>query len=186
MLDLVFMTDWSSSLNHWGNKNSEKIMNVLELVMSAFTRIHSRTAVVLYAGKSKLQVAFNATEMQRRHIRSNVSYPSGERMTGKALNFTREKLFTDRRINAHGVLVVISTGTSNDAVSVASKQLRDMNVTILVVVLGDWYDKKQVYAIASSPHSRTILRTTFSELQRFSWRVHEMICEGTSSSYLFY
>lgn len=87
-------------------------------------------------------------------------------------------MFVGSRSNVHRVAVVFTDGTSNDAVSVASHLLRDMNVTIIVIALGDWYDIRQVQRMASDPHAESTFLTTFDELENFGWKIHEMICRG--------
>ena len=61
-----------------------------------------------------------------------------------------------------------------------------MNVTIIVVALGDWYDIGQIESAASYPHSNTILLTTSVQVVQISWKVHEMICEGKKAFLVVY
>lgn len=173
------MIEGSSSLNQWGESNFEKIINAVQNVAKYFNDSQSDIAIVLYATEAELKGNFSFTPAQTDDVLENLIYPSGWTRIGKGLNFTREELFVNSRATAHRVLVVITDGTSIDDVLVPSDLLREMNVTILAVALGDWYDINQVYEIASDPDSKTSLVSTHDELGSLTWRLHEMICEGT-------
>ena len=178
MIDLVFMIEGSSSLNQWGENNFGKITNATKMAVNYFNASESRIGVVLYATDAELKVNFSFTLNQRLEALDSLSFPSGWTLIGRGLNYTREQLFSVSRENAHRVLVVYTDGTSNDAVSVAAELLRDMNVTILMVALEDWYDEGQVNTIATDPDLKTVLKVEFSDLEELSQRVQEIICEG--------
>ena len=173
------MIEGSSSLNQWGESNFEKIVNAVQNVAKYFSDSQSDLAIVLYATEAELKGNFSFTQGQTDDVLENLIYPSGWTRIGKGLNFTREELFVNSRATAHRVLVVITDGTSIEDVLVPSDLLREMNVTILAVALGDWYDINQVHEIASDPDSKTSLLSTYDELGHLTWRLHEMICEGT-------
>ena len=177
-VDIVIMIDGSSSINFWGENNFALIVNATGEVMNKFTSPRSRIGLVLFTSEAELKINLNSTHVQRYEAINRLSPLPGARMMGKALNFTRELLFEDSRINALRVLVVLAHGTSNDDVLVPAKLLHGMNVTVLVVALGDWFDIKQVEEIASDPESKFLLKAKVSELESFIWRVEEMICEG--------
>ena len=178
MIDVVFMIEGSSSLNQWGENNFGKITNATKMAVNYFNASESRIGVVLYATDAELKVNFSFTLNQRLEALDSLSYPSGWTLIGRGLNYTREQLFAVTRQNAHRVLVVYTDGTSNDAVTVAAELLHKINVTILVVALGDWYDEGQVNTIASDPDSKTALKVEVSDLEELSQRVQEFICEG--------
>lgn len=172
MIDLVFMVDGSSL------HQIQKIINVVKFILNYLPDLNTKIGVVLYTSEAMTMGYFNFTRNQTLEALHNVSaLPTGT-LIGKSLNYTRQHLFTDGRPDVHRILVIFTDSTSNDAVAVASRLLHDMNVTILVVALGDWYDMGQVQSAASSPHSNTILLTTYVQLVNVSWMVHEMICEG--------
>lgn len=172
-IDLVFMID-GSSIPH----QIAKIINVVKFILNYLPDTNTRVGVVLYTSEATTMSNFNFTRSQTLQALHNISSPPAGTLIGKSLNYTRQHFFTDSRPNVHRVLVVFTGSTSNDAVSVASTLLHDMNVTILVVALGDWYDIGQVESAASYPHSNTVLVTTYVQLVSISWMVHEMICEG--------
>ena len=177
-IDLAIMVEGSSSLNQWGQNNFEKIVNATKQIINYFTDPMSKVGIVLYATKAEVKANFSFTQNQANAVLSNLSYPSGWTRIGRGLNVTREQLFVGSRTNVHRVLVVFAEGTSNDAVSVASRLLRGMNVTIIVIALGDWYDVKQVQRMASDPHAETTFLTKFDELDSVGWKIQEMICRG--------
>ena len=173
------MIEGSASLNQWGENNFHKIVNIVQDVAKYFNESDSNIGIVLYATEADLKANFSFSPVQINDVLGNLVYPSGWTRIGQGLNFTREELFVDSRANAHRVLVVFMDGTSIDYVVTASKLLRDMNVTIIAVTLGDWYDVKQVGYIASDPDSQTTLLAKYDELKSLDWRLRDMICEGS-------
>ena len=176
------MIEGSSSLNQRGDNNFEKIINATKKIVNFFSDAQSKIGIVIYATVAEVKANFSLTRDQANDVLSNVSYPSGWTRIGTGLNVTREKLFTGSRPNAHRALVVFTDGTSINAVSVASELLHDMNVTVIVIGLGEWYDINQVQRMASNPHAETTLLTRYDELE--SWRIHEMICRGNEALYI--
>ena len=174
------MIEGSSSLNQWGENNFQKIVNAVKNLTTYFNDSQSSIGIVLYATDAELKANFSFSSSQTDDVLENLIYPSGWTRIGKGLNFTRKGLFNNSRATAHRVLVAITDGTSIESVLVPSNLLREMNVTIIAVALGDWYDIKQINDIASDPDSETTLLTTFDELGGLTWRLHEMVCEGNS------
>lgn len=173
------MIEGSSSLNQWGENNFQKVVNTTRQVVSYFTDPQTKLGFVLYA--TTAEVKANLSRLSRDEtngILSNLSYPAGWTRIGTALNVTREQLFVNSRSNVHRVLVVITDGTSNNAVSVASDLLHDINITIIVVAFGDWYDSRQVQRMASDPDAETTLIARFDDFENVGRKMHEMICRG--------
>lgn len=179
MIDLVFMIDGSSSFHQ-----VEKIVNVVEIILSYLPDVNTSIGVVLYTSEATTLSYFNYTRNQTLDALHNFTSFMVGNLIGNSLNYTRQHLFKNSRPNVHRVLVLFTQSTSNDAVSVASKLLHDMNVTIIVVALGDWYDIGQIESAASYPHSNTILLTTYVQVVQISWKVHEMICEGKKAFFV--
>lgn len=177
MTDMVFMIDGSSNHNT-GNRYFVYIINIIKFILGYLHDPNTRIGVVLYSSVMKTESYYNYTRNQTLQSLENLpTLPPGS-LIGKSLNYTRQEFFNNSRKNAHRVLVVFTAGTSNDGVAVASKLLHNMNVTILVVAMGDWYDIKQVEVVASQPHLNTIVFTSYYQLVHMSWKIHEMICEG--------
>ena len=180
------MIEGSSSLNQWGENNFQKIVNAVENLAEYFNHSQSNIGIVLYATEAELKANFSFSSSQTDDVLENLIYPSGWTRIGKGLNFTREELFNKSRATAHRVLVAITDGTSIESVLVPSNLLREMNITILAVALGDWYDEKQINDIASDPDSKTSLLTTYDELGDLTGRLHEMVCEGNSENFIVF
>ena len=180
------MIEGSSSLNQWGENNFQKIVNAVENLAEYFNHSQSNIGIVLYATEAELKANFSFSSSQTDDVLENLIYPSGWTRIGKGLNFTREELFNKSRATAHRVLVAITDGTSIESVLVPSNLLREMNITILAVALGDWYDVKQINDIASDPDSKTSLLTTYDELGDLTGRLHEMVCEGNSENFIVF
>lgn len=181
MIDLVFVIDGSASFHQ-----IEKVVNVVKFILSYLPDLNTNVGVVLYTSEATTLSYFNYTRNQTLDTLHNFISLTVGKLIGNSLNYTRQHFFKNSRPNVHRVLVLFTHSTSNDAVSVASKLLHDMNVTIIVVALGDWYDIGQIESAASYPHSNTILLTTYVQVVQISWKVHEMICEGKKAFLLVY
>ena len=180
------MIEGSSSLNQWGQNNFQKIVNAVENLTKYFNDSQSNIGIVLYSTEAELKANFSLSSSQTDDALQNLIYPSGWTRIGKGLNFTREELFNNSRATVHRVLMVITDGTSIESVSIPSDLLRETNVTVLAVALGDWYDVKQINDIASDPDSKTSLLTTYDDLDGLTWRLHEMVCEGNSDNFIIF
>lgn len=178
MIDLVYLIDGSLSHRQIGDDDTDQITKVINFTLDYLPNPNTRVGVVLYAASVMTASYFNFTRNLTHQALGSLQYLPPGLQLGKSLNYTGDVFFNSSRSNAHRILVVFTSGTSNDAVAVASNLLREMNVTIIVVALGGWYDVTQVNSIASHPHSSTTLLTTHVEIVRLRWRVHEMICEG--------
>ena len=181
MIDLVYLIDGSLSHHQIGDDYTGQIKKVINFTLDYLPNPNTRVGVVLYAASVTTASYFNFTRNQTHQALGSLQYLPPGLQLGQSLNYTGDAFFNSSRSNAHRILVVFTGGTSNDAVNVASNLLREMNVTIIVVALGGWYDVTQVNSIASYPHSSTTLLTTHVEIVRLRWRVHEMICEGESN-----
>ena len=181
MIDLVFMIDGSASFHQ-----SEKVVNVVKFILSYLPDLNTNVGVVFYTSEATTLSYFNYTRNQTLDALHNFISLTDGKLIGNSLNYTRQHFFKNSRPNVHRVLVLFTHSTSNDAVSVASKLLHNMNVTTIVVALGDWYDIGQIESAASYPHSNTILLTTYVQVVQISWKVHEMICEGKKAFLLVY
>ena len=181
MIDLVFVIDGSASFHQ-----IEKVVNVVKFILSYLPDLNTNVGVVLYTSEATTLSYFNYTRNQTLDTLHNFTSLTVGKLIGNSLNYTRQHFFKNSRPNVHRVLVLFTHSTSNDAVSVASKLLHNMNVTIIVVALGDWYDIGQIESAASYPHSNTILLTTYVQVVQISWKVHEMICEGKKAFLLVY
>ena len=181
MIDLVFLIDGSSIEPQTGSNISDQIVQVIKFTLSYLPSPNTRVGLVLYAADARAEGYFNYTRNQTSQALDVLPHLPQGTLIGKSLNYTRKHFFNNSRPNVHRVLVLFTDKTSNDVVSVASKLLRDMNVTLIVVALGDWFDVTQVHNIASNPHSATILLTTYVQIVKVRWRVPEMICEGKST-----
>lgn len=181
MIDLVFMIDGSASFHQ-----IEKVVNVVKFILSYLPDLNTNVGVVLYTSEATTLSYFNYTRNQTLDALHNFISLTDGKLIGNSLNYTRQHFFKNSRPNVHRVLVLFTHSTSNDAVSVASKLLHNMNVTTIVVALGDWYDIGQIESAASYPHSNTILLTTYVQVVQISWKVHEMICEGKKAFLLVY
>ena len=107
---------------------------------------------------------------------NNVSYPNHGRQTGKALNYVRHKLFSKStlRKDASNYLVLLTSGSSYDLIRTPAKELRDRNVSIFAIGLGDDYDKDELKEISGD--SDQVYGTSFDGLKELKKELKRQIC----------
>lgn len=78
-------------------------------------------------------------------------------LIGNLFNYISQYLFKNSCLNVYCVFVFFIYSMFNDVVLVVLKLLYDMNVIIIVVVLGDWYDIGQIESVVSYFYLNMIL-----------------------------
>ena len=108
---------------------------------------------------------------------NGVRYPNQGRHIGKALNYMRHKMFSEPKLrrDVSNYLVLITSGSSYDLIRTPAKELRDKNVTIFAVGVGDDYDEDELREI-SGDDGRLVYRTTFDGLENLKTELKRKIC----------
>ena len=181
-LNLGFLVDSSGSIEKSGKGNYQRILNFVKNLATRFPISKNLTNVgmAIFAEEPRLRFDFNKyndAEQASDAINSS-SYLGSGTLTGRALQFVRKNLFTGARQARANVLVVVTDGASQDYVSAPARQLRDMNVTIYVVAVGEDYDEKELQSIASGPNMTHILKVDFDKLEDLYTELRLKICQG--------
>lgn len=108
---------------------------------------------------------------------NNVSYPNKGRKTGKALNYVRHKMFSRSKLrkDVSNYLVFLTTGSSYDLIRTPAKDLRDRNVTIFAIGVGDDYDEDDLREITGD-NGDLVYGTTFDGLKQLKMELKRQIC----------
>ena len=108
---------------------------------------------------------------------NGVSFPNQGRHIGKALNYVRHKMFSNSKLrkDVSNYLVFVTAGSSYDLVRTPAKDLRDRNVTIFVVGVGDDYDEDELKEISGNDGSQ-VYGTSFDGLKDLRKELKKQIC----------
>lgn len=107
----------------------------------------------------------------------DVSFPNQGRHIGKALNYVRHKMFSGSKLrkDVSNYLVLVTTGSSYDLVRTPAKALRDRNVTIFAVGVGDDYDEDELREISGDDGDQ-VYGTSFDGLKDLKKELKRQIC----------
>ena len=175
-VDVVFLIDESGSVS-LGDFNDS--LDFVKNMIKAFpddklsgkngTRFGLSTFSTLY--KSHFYLSDNTDQSDYLSAVNQVSYTHGSTYLGEAL----EHVLTDQFVEERGlrpevdgvprVLIVLTDGEANDAVSIPAKNVRDENIVIYAIGIGE-YNIAQLKEVASS-ESHVYTLSTFTQLEKF-------------------
>ncbi|CAB4009314.1 Hypothetical predicted protein [Paramuricea clavata] len=175
-VDVVFLIDESGSVS-LGDFNDS--LDFVKNMIKAFpddklsgengTRFGLSTFSTLY--KSHFYLSDNTDQSEYLSAVSQVSYTHGSTYLGDALEHVLTDQFTEGRglrpevDGVPRVLIVLTDGEANDAVSIPAKNVRNENIVIYAIGIGE-YNFEQLKEIASS-ESHVYTLSTFTELEKF-------------------
>lgn len=108
----------------------------------------------------------------------NVSFPNQGRHIGKALNYVRHNMFSSSKLrkDVSNYLVFLTTGSSYDLIRTPARALRDRNVTIFAIGVGDDFDEDELREISGDDDGDLVYGTTFDGLEDLKKELKRQIC----------
>ena len=182
-INVGFLVDGSASVDLSGAGNFNRTLEFVKGVIEHFDISKKRASVGLAVFSSDFHLVFNFDDYYNSSAAvaamSNVSYPNKGRKTGKALNYARNKMFSKSKLrkDASNYLVFIATGSSYDLIKTPAKDLRDWNVTIFAIGVGNDYDKMELMEISGD--SKRVFETSFDRLNDIKEELKRQICFST-------
>ncbi|GAB1606555.1 adhesive plaque matrix protein 2-like, partial, partial [Argonauta hians] len=157
--DIMFALDGSHSI---GIDNFKIMENFTKNIINDLPIGKQNVRVGLLTFDSDVRNEFNLNEYftKKEIFRAikNIHYYSKGTMTNSALDYLREKSFTEKagdRKNIQNIAIVMTDGVSLNpyATKAAARKLRATGTMIFVVGIKD-YDKREINGIASKPSSK--------------------------------
>ncbi|XP_067456428.1 collagen alpha-6(VI) chain-like isoform X1 [Thunnus thynnus] len=181
MADIVFIVDESTSI---GEANFQLVRNFLHSIVSSLD-IGKKTVqvgIVTYNEISTAQAYLNTLNDKTEILQfiKLLPYNGGDTKTGKALNFTRDEIFTERKGSRKGVqqvAVVITDGESQDDVSDAAIILRRTGVTVFAVGIGDAKEEELNEMATHPPREHVFYVNSFTHLKPLKERLQGILCK---------
>ncbi|XP_042280535.1 collagen alpha-6(VI) chain-like isoform X2 [Thunnus maccoyii] len=181
MADIVFIVDESTSI---GEANFQLVRNFLHSIVSSLD-IGKKTVqvgIVTYNEISTAQAYLNTLNDKTEILQfiKLLPYNGGDTKTGKALNFTRDEIFTERKGSRKGVqqvAVVITDGESQDDVSDAAIILRRTGVTVFAVGIGDAKEEELNEMATHPPLEHVFYVNSFTHLKPLKERLQGILCK---------
>lgn len=156
-LDILFVVDSSSSI--WP-LHFQEIVKFTQKVIDLFdvSTDKTRIGVILYSDDVTpvlhLDNKLNSKDLKNRI--SKIQQLKGGTETGKALKYARENEFTEkyaRENSTSKVIILLTDGQSirPEETLEEAKKLKEENVTLFVIGIGNRTDRNELGAIVSSP-----------------------------------
>lgn len=178
-VNVGFLIDGSASMDLSGsghfNKTLEFVKGFIEYLDVSKERAHVGLAIF----SSGVYQVFNFGDYHNSTEAiaavNNAYFPKQGRHIGKALNYVRHKMFSSNtlRKDVSNYLVLVTTGSSYDLIRTPAKTLRDRNVTVFAVGVGDDYDEEELREISSSDQ---VYGTSFDGLKDLKKELKKQIC----------
>uniref|UniRef100_A0A7N8WWI5 Collagen type XXII alpha 1 chain n=1 Tax=Mastacembelus armatus TaxID=205130 RepID=A0A7N8WWI5_9TELE len=183
--DLAFILDTSSSV---GKENFEKIRQWVANLVESFDVAPDKTrvAVVRYSDRptTEFNLARHRTLEDVKRASANIRYLGGNTMTGDAISYTTNNIFTERngaRPIARGiqrVAILLTDGRSQDYVLEPSKAAAKAGIRMFAVGIGEAL-KEELEEIAADPKNAHVFHVTdFNAIDKIRGRLRRRLCEN--------
>ena len=180
-MNLGFLVDGSASVELSGKGNFNKSLEFIVSLIGSFDVYENATHPGMVVFSEDPQLVFNFSLYQNSAdataaVRMAV-YPNSGRKIGKALNFVRRSLFLERanQRGASNYLVIITNGASYDYVKTPANLLRQQNVTIFSVGIGNDYSIEELVLITGYNNTR-VYQSNYKDLGELQKTLKKEIC----------
>ena len=179
-LNLGFLVDGSAIVDLSGEGNFNKSLAFVASLVGSFvvSQNATRPGMVVFSEDPHLVFNFSKNEnsAEAKAAVGNAPYPNRGRKTGKALNFVRRNLFTESAAqNKTNYLIFLTNGASYDFVKTPAMLLREQNVTIFSIGVGNNYDVEELQLITGYNDTR-VYQTTYRDLAGLQGKLKKEIC----------
>ncbi|KAF3833558.1 hypothetical protein F7725_024762, partial [Dissostichus mawsoni] len=183
--DLAFILDTSSSV---GRENFEKIRQWVSNIVDSFDVAPDKTrvAVVRYSDTPTTEFTLSKHRSLEdvKRAASEIVYRGGNTMTGDAISYTTNNIFTERngaRPKARGiqrVAILLTDGLSQDYVLEPSKAAAKAGIRMFAVGIGEAL-KVELEEIAAEPKNAHVFYVTdFNAIDKIRGRLRRRLCEN--------
>ncbi|XP_065057186.1 vitrin-like isoform X2 [Rhopilema esculentum] len=184
-MDIGIIMDASSSVRR---KNYNKMKLFIKDMVNDFeiSEKNVRFGIIHYSNYARLDFSFND---RRFHNRNNLKakidsivYSYGGTRTDRALRLASRKLFclSCSRVKARKVLIVITDGNTNrssESLERASRYMKEQNVIILSLGIGNRISMSELLEIASEPKEKHVFKlNSFDDLKSMLNSIEEQAC----------
>ncbi|XP_034381076.1 collagen alpha-1(XII) chain-like isoform X2 [Cyclopterus lumpus] len=180
--DLVFLVDGSWSV---GRENFKHIRSFIAALAGAFDIGQEKTRVAVVQYSTDTRTEFPLTRYNRRgellQAINSLPYKGGNTMTGDAIDYLLQNIFTEAAGSRKGfpkVAMIITDGKSQDPVEEYAKRLRNIGVEIFVLGIKG-ADEDELREMASTPHNKHVYNVpNFDMVQEVERKIITEVCSG--------
>lgn len=189
--DLAFILDTSSSV---GRENFEKIRQWVSNIVDSFDVAPDKTRVAVVRYSDTPTTEFTLSEHRSledvKRAASEIVYRGGNTMTGDAISYTTNNIFTERNgarpkaIGIQRVAILLTDGLSQDYVLEPSKAAAKAGIRMFAVGIGEAL-KVELEEIAAEPKNAHVFYVTdFNAIDKIRGRLRRRLCESKSTHWL--
>ena len=184
-VNLGVLLDGSATVEGYGKGNFKRLLQFVKTLSRSFpvSEHGNHLGLVVYSSEPKPVFGFQRFSDQASvdEAIDSVSYPSREAMTGKALTFAAQRLFS-RSTAGKDVLLLITDGPSFDDVTQPAIELKRRGVEVFCLGVGQGYAKNQLEMIASDPVSEHVFTAPFKGAESGVGKVRDGICRAEKNT----
>ncbi|XP_051255377.1 collagen alpha-6(VI) chain [Dicentrarchus labrax] len=184
--DMVFLLDYSSSINQLSNDNHEIMKNFTRDVVNSFevSKEYVHVGVAQFSVHTRREFYLNEY-FSREDVSAQIKkleYEGGNTHIGQALNEVKEYFYTSKgsRSGISKNLILITDGDSQDDVEDAGQYIRDLGVEVFAIGVGDVHDL-ELLQITGTPERLFNVRN-FNELANIKKKLVDTMCEPIQDS----
>ncbi|XP_029316062.1 collagen alpha-1(XII) chain isoform X2 [Cottoperca gobio] len=182
LADLVFLVDGSWSV---GRENFKHIRSFIAALAGAFDIGAEKTRVAVVQYSTDTRTEFPLTRYERRgdllQAINSLPYKGGNTMTGDAIDYLLQNVFTEAAGSRKGfpkVAMIITDGKSQDPVEEYAKRLRNIGVEVFVLGIKG-ADEDELKEMASTPHNKHVYNVpNFDMIQEVQKSIITEVCSG--------
>lgn len=182
-MNLGFLVDASAAVELSGDGNFNKTLDFVASFIESFSVTPNETHVGMVGFSDDLSMAL---DFSRGGVSSiaveavyNATYLNQGRQTGKALTYIRRYLFSDpvhqRAVPSY--LIYLTIGSSYDLVKSPAALVRDDNITVFAVGIGNNNDNEELNYVTGGNGTR-IYKTSVDRLADVGTLLKTKICES--------
>lgn len=182
-MNLGFLVDASAAVELSGDGNFNKTLDFIASFIESFSVTPNETHVgmVVFSDDLSMELDFNRGSVSSIAVEAvyNATYLNQGRQTGKALTYIRRYMFSDpvHQRAVPNYLVYLTTGSSYDLVKTPAALVRDDNITVFAVGIGNNNDNEELNYVTGGNGTR-IYKTSVDRLADVGTLLKRKICES--------
>lgn len=181
-IDLGFLIEGSSSVVRSGRKNFQRIKLFVKELIRRFTisTRETRIGAVVFSSRAQLVLRFSTSARIVNRAVNRIKYLRGGRNIGQALRYVGRYLYKGKsRCGRRRVLILITSGTSQDRVGRPAKVLHAEGVELYTVAVGK-VSLRNLLRIATD--TKHVLVTGYRGLMTIVRTLKDRICHSPGNS----
>ena len=180
-INIAFLVDGSATMRLTGGGNFNKSLEFVQSIIGEYDVSKEGPNVGFAVFSTEYHQVFSLGDFNNSADAiaavNKAPFPNRSRQTGKALNYARHMMFPEKstRRNVSNYLIFLTVGASYDFVKTPARKLRDKNVMIFGIGVGNDFDVKELEEITGDNGIQMNIASV-SELEEVKKQLKKEIC----------